>query len=357
MREIKYLSPTSINQWDSNREEFYVQRLTSNRPPRFPQTEYMAAGSAFDAYVKSHLYYNLFGNFGADEQFNLHKILAEQVESQNLRWATKHGELIFLQYLKSGALSDLMLELQNADGDPRFEFTVEGDVEHIKNVGPPTLNDVHGDKGTEGDELKYIRFLGKPDVYYVHASGARVVYDWKVTGYCSKSPVSPKPGYIMCRDGWVMPTASPTRRSGNAHKDAILIEHNGVVINASHPMNTVDKQWAAQLSIYAWLLGEEVGGDFIVGIDQLCGKPGPSKQLIRVATHRSLVEKEFQVNLFNNAAAIMDAIANNHIFTELTLEQSQEKCATLDTLHEAYEGGSVNDKWFERFLPRKHKMF
>ena len=56
MRMPEYLSPTSLNVWKRDQEQFYLQYLAEKRPPREPQTQPMAVGAAFDAYVKSYLY-------------------------------------------------------------------------------------------------------------------------------------------------------------------------------------------------------------------------------------------------------------------------------------------------------------
>ena len=59
MREIKYLSPSSISTFFDDRTEFYLKYCAENRPPRMKQTQPMSVGSAFDAFVKNHLVYSL----------------------------------------------------------------------------------------------------------------------------------------------------------------------------------------------------------------------------------------------------------------------------------------------------------
>ena len=67
----------------------------------------MSIGSAFDAFLKSHLHKVLFG--GTDPRFELEAIFEEQVESHNRDWAKVHGEYVFNFYRECGALADLHL--------------------------------------------------------------------------------------------------------------------------------------------------------------------------------------------------------------------------------------------------------
>jgi hypothetical protein len=76
-----------------------------------------------------------------------------------------------------------------------------------------------------------VPLFGKPDVFFMNAEGAHVVFDWKVNGYCSKSAVSPAPGYKRIRDTWDWREGDLSRNSGDAHRDYIPLHHKGVEIN------------------------------------------------------------------------------------------------------------------------------
>src|SRR5688572_28983595 len=123
-RTISYLSPSSISVYRSNPTEFYLRYLVDDRPERVPQNAPMAIGSAFDAYVKSYLHNALFG--AVDSKFELRTLFEAQVESQCRDLAWDHGRYAFDCYKDSGALSDLMLEMQRGIGEPRFEFSAQG---------------------------------------------------------------------------------------------------------------------------------------------------------------------------------------------------------------------------------------
>jgi len=331
MRKIKYLSPTSIDKFYKDRQEFYLSYLADNRPGRLPQTRPMSIGSAFDAYVKSYLDQRL--GINADG-FKLQEIFETQVEPHNRDWAFIHGKHAFDSYEFSGALALLVTELLKADEQPVFEATVEKVIEH---------NGVA------------INFLGKPDLSY-KLSKLPIIYDWKVNGYCGKGNTSPKKQYMRVSDGWDIDIAPPSRGSGGRHKDVQPMLMSGIEVNIASYLENVDKTWAKQLAIYGWLLGMPVGSKFIVGIDQLCCKANVDKPLIRIANHRARISEAFQLELFANAHHVMTTVDSGHIFDDLCRAESDELCDKLDNMHKGLSGDSAEDKWFSG-ASRGHKNF
>jgi len=326
MRTPAYLSPTGIGTWLKDRQEFYLKYLAENRPPRLPQTRPMSVGSSFDAYVKSYIVENLFGE--KRSEFELITLFEKQVESQNRDWAMPAGKNAFAAYKQSGALADLMIELNGALDEPRFEFKVTKDIKH--------------DTCIEG-----VTLLGYPDVYYINKQGLAVVCDWKVNGYCANSAKSPDKGYIMCRDGWKHTDFPPSRGTGSHHKDCQLMEVGGMTINVAEKMNNVNKDWARQISIYAWLLGEPIGSKFIACIEQLTCKPNGNTPLIRVASHRCRVDAEYQHELFRLAADIWERCRTGHVFDDLSKEENDARCKTLDDFHKGFDPDDPDDAWFQ----------
>lgn len=300
MRKPKYLSPSAIKTFENDLEDYATKYLLKNRPPRMPQTQPMSVGSSFDAYAKSYLYRNLFGNYGPDDTYRKEVIFESQVEEHNWDWARTAGQDCFDKYKSSGALADMMSDLQKASGPPRFEFSVSDFVE-FQGFSVP--------------------LLGKPDIYFINEHGVRVIYDWKVNGYCSKRNTSPMKGYVNCRDV----------RKGNVypHKDAVMAPFKGVTINCMMHLEDGNKEWADQLSIYSWLMGEPIGGeDVVFGIDQITG-PGCS----RISSHRVRIKPQWQFRLAERACQIWDIVDSGHIFRELSREQSDAKLQQLEDLH------------------------
>lgn len=319
MRKPEYMSPTSLKCFESNRREFYLRYLSDHRPPRSPQTKPMAVGSAFDGYVKSYLYYTLFGNYGPDDAYARDTIFEKQVEAHNREWAKDAGAWAFELYKKSGALADLMLELATSVNKPRFEFSIQDYV-----------------SGSTGS----VPLLGKPDIFFINAEGCRVILDWKVNGFCAKSKTSPYIGHIMCRDSWLPSEFKPSQRNRMPHRECWPTPYKGIKINPTLKMEDVDDEWAAQLGTYAWLLGEEIGSqDLILGIEQLCGNPiteGVFPQL-RCASHRCKSSYDFQVKLHQRYVYAWGIIQSGVIFEEpnsielqASLDRTAEMLATGD---------------------------
>jgi len=330
MRDPKYLSNTSIQLFYSDRMEFYLKYLADERPPRIPQTQPMSVGSAFDAYVKSYIVDRLFGA-NAKPEFDRETIFETQVDPHNRDWARVAGQHAFDAYKQSGALADLMLELALADAEPRFEFTIE-------------------------KEIRGVPLLGKPDIWFITKDGMHVLIDWKVNGYCSRSAVSPRKGYIHIADGWNHKEMPASRNNRSPHKDAQIMRVGGLMCNVAVYLEDVDKSWADQTSLYGWLMGEEIGSKFITGIDQLVCKPGIERPSIRVARHRCRVSPGYQEGLWLKIKNVWETIQSGHIFDELTRADSNTRCATLNDYHKAYDGNDPKEKWFQE-ITREQKGF
>ena len=305
MRIPEYLSPTSIALWASDRTEFALKYLCDNQPPRMPQTAPMAVGSSFDAFIKNELVKALYGSTVDREEFEFDTIFKEQVEEQCRVDALIAGRRVFDQYVACGAFADLLANLRMSQMDPRFEFTLEGSP-----FGVP--------------------LLGKPDLYYNTRLGARVVEDFKVNGYYANRKLSPAKGYLCIRDGW--DTELPASKNNHdAHRDAVPFLHNGITINYAISLQDVDKAWARQLAIYAWLLGEEVGSDFVVGIQQaLLGGRTEAGPFFRFATIRCLVDPAYQHSLKLEIEHIWSRLQNGDIFDNMTIAESEAKIKMLN---------------------------
>lgn len=330
MRLPKYISPSSLKTFESNRQEFFLKYLADNRPERMPQTQPMAVGSAFDAYVKSHIYYSLFGNYGSDNQYEKETIFESQVEPQNRDFGAVAGKHVFEKYSYSGALSNMMLELNKAAGPPRFEFNIEGVI-----------------SGKCGD----IPLLGKPDIFFINDQAARVVWDWKVNGYCGKTPTSPVKGYTKCIDTWSSLERKSSRNNGGCHPECVLQDHLGIKINVAMYMESCNAEWADQLAIYSWLLGEEIGSEqLIVGIDQIVGAgPGPNNYpYLRIANHRTRISSEYQFTLQDRLNYCWSAIKSGHIFGELSREENDLKIRQLEEMATALAADDPLSKFVNR---------
>lgn len=329
MRTPKYLSPTSLTIFNDDKIRYYLLYLAETKCPRDPQTEPMAIGSSFDAYVKNYLHEKLFG-VGNDPRFELRTLFEAQVEPAGRDKAWVAGRHVFEQYKLSGALTGMMAELNSSITTPRFEFDLLGVVDHKR-------------EGVE-KQLGGVPLLGKPDLFYTNKQNARVIHDWKVNGYYSNNGASPVSGYVRIRE---------VGKPYNAHKNTMPMMFKGMLINVAQTMDMVKQDWAQQLAVYMWLCGEEVGTqECIASIDQVVCRPsGGVTPSIRFAEHRCKISKPFQLDVFQKAQEAWDIITSGHYFRDMTLEDSQKRCAMLDNFHrDVMERPEVttNDQWHQQ---------
>lgn len=315
MREIEYLSPSRINLWARDKETFFVRYLADAPRLNEPQTRPMAIGSAFDAQCKSYLHKELAAhhNTEVDERFILENIFAAQVDPDLHEWAKPHSEYVLEQYKSSGALYDLLFEIKKnkeASQHVRFEFEVKGAV----------MGEREGVTKTIGN----VTLLGKPDMAFINEEGHQVILDWKVSGYCSPRTTSPMPGYLRLRSGG--------RNEFGAHKNALPIVYKGTKINGVTTLDQCNKEWATQLAVYSWLMGNPIGGDAIFAIDQVVCSQNPSNSglpVLRFAEHRLLIDASFQRLLWNKICEMWDVVRSDHIFRDVSYEESKQRCHIL----------------------------
>jgi len=325
VREPHPLSYSSLSTLEKNPEQYYVEHLAGTRPPKEAQSPPMAVGSAFDAYVKAELHAALFGR-GADERYEFGAIFESQVEEHNWDFALRAGKHVFKAYRLCGAFSDLLEHLKLSTTPPRFEFRLDA-------------------------EIGGVPFVGKPDCQFVPDFGEgaiEVVYDWKVRGYCSKYGASPSKGYAVCLDGFEAP--KHTRSHGKEHGLYLARQFKGMTINAGF-METCSTAYADQLCLYGWLLGETPGDENIVlGIEEIVSKfmgEGKPPQL-RYARHRALCKKDYQLKLLERIQTAWARITSGHFFPEMSLEESQARCALLEDMSVGLAAGSGDETgdWF-----------
>lgn len=331
MRKPTYLSHSSLSLWSKDKEEFYIKHLAETRAPRIAQQNYMSVGASFDAYAKSALHERLFGK-GADPQFEFQAIFEAQVEEHNRDFALEAGKYIFDSYVFTGAFDELLAMLEKSKEPPRFEFEVKGTVQGVP-------------------------IVGKPDCRFIQESGVHVILDWKVKGYCSKYSASPSKNYRLCRDGYG-PPFKKSRSDNLAHKNYVPYDHHGLEINELY-MEAGNEEYADQLCLYGWLLGEQIGDEEVVCcIDEIVSKPMPEgKPLLRVAQHRARVSNNHQMTVLNRAVDCWDAITSGWVFRDLGREENDLKCQHLERKVIALQSdGSVEeDLYAEMARPQFRK--
>ena len=262
--------------------------------------DFMAMGSAFDAFVKSQIHTDIHGEAATTGgKFDREKLFEEQVEPHNRDSVWERAEDLWNQYVKCGAYGSLLADISLSPYAPEMEFTAEGIIEGIP-------------------------LLGKPDLRYITKGGVHVIADWKVNGSMSKTGASPVQGYKICLD-------YGSNTNGKSHKKYIRFDLKDVVINEAYLEEFCD-YWADQLSIYGWLLGEPIGGeDFVIRMEQIACRPVKSQPLPRAkfATHMSRISKFHQEAVLARVKMCWATIQSGHIFTDVSRERSDEICEQL----------------------------
>jgi len=76
---------------------------------------------------------------------------------------------------------------------------------------------------------------------------------------------------MLCRDGYQ--SEKPSRSHGTQHTNFLDHNHRGLVVNAGY-MEYCNDEYADQLCLYGWLLGEKPGDENVVGmIEEIVSKP------------------------------------------------------------------------------------
>lgn len=329
MRKPSFLSPSAFMLFEKDPTEYALRYITDDKPPRTPQPLPASIGSAFDAVTKSNLHERLFGK-GTDPRMEFDALFASQVEEYNRDEALEMGRHVFDDYVETGSFDELLGTMEGAKEDPEFEF----------------------DAGLVVDGVP---LFGKPDCRFVDRYSNHIILDWKVRGYCSKYGASPVKGYQKCRDGkdWLSRNLTKaqlkkradgqdiqgkhSRSHDTEHNLYLGMDFNGLTINQGF-LETCDSEWATQLSIYGWLMGEKVGDEnVVVCIDEIVGKfmGECERPLLRVANHKARVSQKFQIDLHGRLQKLWDAIDSGWIFQDMSREEND---AALEMLQHRARG-------------------
>jgi len=329
LRTPKSLSYSAFALWEKDPEEYFLRYLAENRPARTLQERPAATGSAFDARAKSELHAAVFGA-GSDDRYSYERLFEDQVEEHNRDWAGPEGDYVFACYKHTGFYDELLALLLKAKEPPRFEFTVEA-------------------------TLSGIPVLCKPDLRFVTEGVVHVVHDWKVNGYCSKSATSPHKAYMLCRDGFT--SAKQNKSHNQEHKEYLGFVHGDLTINTTY-MEACHPEWADQLCLYGWALGEKIGDEKVVlQIHQTVAKPMPvGRPQLRVSQYRARVKHGHQLELAVRINACWDAVESGHIFKDMSREDNDARMDVLNNMATALvSDGSDLENYFNESTRSRYR--
>ena len=258
-RQIEYLSPSSLSQFEEDPLAFYFQRLgpIEYRPERDPQTYPMAVGSAFDALVK----WRIAQRNGLDCPTPKEMIRENVVTPDRREEAILFGRGLADFYEECGALDDLadttsvevLCDVATVPGTGKFGVPIKGEIDAVRGA---------------------------------------VVHDWKVTGAGSSYARSPNPGYVGLWD-----SRCPAIKF-KAHP------------RAWEPFEHLNAKWATQCVMYHWMLGRGIDAPLAVSIDQVVCAPDGR---VRVAQYRGDVSVEFQLAVKDRLSGAWQAISQQSV--------------------------------------------
>lgn len=310
MREVKRLSPSGFMTFQQNLDQ-YVRRYLADMPePRYPQTKPMAIGSSFDAFVKNEL-----GRCLLPAEFvmpggelHLKTLFESQVDDEeDQKWAWEEGGHLFLQYKDLGAFDDLLADFQGCHSTPVFES------------GTSTL--------VEMPDGVIVPLFGYPDCYYYKKEGILVILDWKCNNYTAKRVKSPSKFYLKER------SIKDGKFFLRTHPKVTPVEQDGLVVDAEHCFSEIDKKWCLQMTMYGWMLGHAIGEPVVLQIEQILIEPNVENHpACKCVTYRGFASSEYQFQLADQLSAAWTAISSGHIYSNLTLEESEKRVETMSRL-------------------------
>jgi hypothetical protein len=134
------------------------------------------------------------------------------------------------------------------------------------------------------------------------------------------------------------------------HTNYLAMNFRGLEINSGY-MEGCSKEYADQLCLYGWLLGEKVGDENVVlMLDELVAKyMDGNPPLLRVANHRGRVSTAHQLALEARVAKCWNTITSGHVFQEMSLEDSKARCEVLDGMSDVLmsDGGKMDNFFME----------
>jgi uncharacterized protein YukE len=266
-----------LNSYESDIFKFVQRYVLGNRSDE--ATPAMRAGSGFDALVKQKL-----GGIALDAR------VAQDT------WALEAGRVLLQAYEMSNAYAALQRELARA-AEVRYDLDETVPCEW------------------GGEEF---RLRGLPDLAFKvgdgSGSGTWVIFDWKVSGYCSRASVAA--GYL--------------RKNGTESTAAVARKWNGISYNM---YGKLKPEWHTQVAIYSYILNGL--SETVVGIDQLaCDLPR-----IDVGQHRVLLCRQDIEAVLDRCAALARAMRTRDWTPEIT---------ALEALHVDYHYDSDAGNPFER---------
>jgi hypothetical protein len=232
---IKYLSPSSVNLWLSDRSRFINQYILGLKEP---QTDAMLLGLAVDGILKARM-----GGPALDVS------LPSRVIEDALYCVQEYDRLM--------------------EGRCIVDATWTFEASLLREIDTPSGRVV---------------ISGKPDAYKSTVTPS-IILDWKVNGFYSRAKLtSPKAGYM-----YIAPEGASHRgfEAGYIHSPKGSEYNSGVT---KYNLNGIHKEWELQMWMYGLLVFGSGGAEApLCRIEQLTFDTRVSPPSLRISVHQALV--------------------------------------------------------------------
>ena len=282
----------------------------------------MAVGSAFDAYVKAALNYVLYGT-AVSPKFEFGEIFESQVEPQNRDFALKAGKHVFRAYKLTGLSTNCFLCSDN-----------------------PSSRRDSSSRSMGHCRCSLHRKAGLPLRARLWAGSDPLHPGLESSGLLLEVCCQPVEGL------YALPGRLPEREAeqeshNTEHTNFLEYNHRGLTVNAGY-MEHCNDEYADQLCLYGWLLGEKPSDENVVGmIEEIVSKPANPTPLLRVANHRARVKADYQQKLLERVGRCWQAITTGNVFPDLTPEENTGRREVLEDMAVSLgKTAGAYDDWF-----------
>jgi hypothetical protein len=281
------LSYSSWALFEKDQEEFFVRYLAGNRAPRLPQENYMSVGSSFDAYVKAALH-----SPPCLAPATIRTSSSASCSRIRSRSTTATGRSVLASTSSTATCS--RVPTTSCSSCSRLRSSHRGSRRRSTPRSTACLSPASRTFGSCRSSLTLIR-CGWCSTGRSRASAPSMVPARARAMPCAVMATVPWGQNVTKKD----PGGKPSKSHNTSHANYLDYNHRGLTINAGY-MEHCNDEYADQVSLYGWMLGEPPGDEeVVVWIDEIVSKFMGLGQnpLLRVANHRARVSRDHQLKL------------------------------------------------------------
>lgn len=281
-----YISPSSFLEYQRCEHKFYLKRQSQHPYPEYDQSMPAAIGTVIDCLLKADVAKAL--GMQDDPKLQLPNLLKDSLQSTDPDTVIAASKAIYSDYKRMGGVQKF-IDLGIVDLELNRKVTLE-----------------HNGKS--------VPIYGKPDFFLEGG----VPVDLKCQGTASKSGASPAPGYV--RGLRLGQTLGKHKRCGE-------------------PLESINKEWATQMTIYDWSYnGIDLSTNGRAIIENITCRSGKTTTTT-IDTH---ITKEFRRELWGNLCTMYEKVMEGYYKTPIP---DASKCYAYRSLCECSPNCEAFDRW------------